>query len=574
MTSGGGSSEQRNGPARVLVVDDDESVRGVLMRTLSRFGYAPTAVSLVEEAIRELETSEFEVAILDIHLPGSDGISLLAWLKSRSPRTEAIMLSAHGSVETAVKCVQAGAFDFIEKPYSLEKLQHTVERALEHQRLHQTKKLFQAGQVIFATRDFESLPEAVVKVSMEVMSAEAATLFLPGVDGKFYIAHAFGLAPEVQRNTRIAVGEGIAGRVALSRKPLLLNGDASQTGLHKSKPQSRVRSSIIYPLVMADRVAGILTFNRLRDDVPYREGDLETAGVLASQVLLALENSRLARQSATAERLAAVGQLAAGIAHEINTPLQFVNDSVHFLTEAFPDLMSLLGEYEKVRSALSSADPEALTPAVLRNVDARSEAMDVGYLREAVPKALERVGEGLARMAEIVRAVKDFGRPDCRDKVATDLKRSVLSTLAVCRNEYKYVADVVTEFGDLPLVTCHPGEVNQVFLNLIVNAAHAVGEVVSGTERRGKIVIRTERDGDYALVSVEDTGGGIPLEARSRIFDPFFTTKVVGRGTGLGLPISRNIVEQHRGSLTFQTEVGHGTKFVVRLPFDDGGRVT
>jgi signal transduction histidine kinase/FixJ family two-component response regulator len=565
----GQSSERRREPARVLVVDDEEAIRFALRHTLAHYGYSPIAVGLAEDAVREFEAHEFDVAILDIQLPKSDGVSLLEWIKSRSPRTEAIMLSAHGSIETAMSCVRAGAYDFIEKPYRIEKMIHTIERALEHQRLDRTSALFHAGQVIFATRDFDHLPEAVVKVSKEVMSADAVTLLLPGLDGTFYVAHAFGLKPEVEEQTRIAVCDGIAERVALARKPLVINGDASQRAdLRGSTMPNSVRSSIAFPLVMADRVAGILMFDRFTDDVPYREADLETAAVLASQVLLALENSRLARQSATSEKLAAVGQLAAGIAHEINTPLQFVADSIGFLSESFADLTGLVDRYEKLRSRLGAGDLVKATTILLQDIDVQAESIDLAYLRDAMPKAFARASEGLGRVAEIVRAVKEFGRSDCHEKASADLKQCLQSTLTVCRSEYKYVADAVTEFGNVPPIVCHAGELNQVFLNLIVNAAHAIAEVVAGTERRGKISIRLERGGDDLLVSVEDTGAGIPLEVRARIFDPFFTTKAVGRGTGLGLSIARAIVEKHGGSLTFETEVGRGTKFVVRLPLE------
>ena len=175
--------------------------------------------------------------------------------------------------------------------------------------------------------------------------------------------------------------------------------------------------------------------------------------------------------------------------------------------------------------------------------------------------------EGVTRVATIVKAMKDFAHPEHNQKMAVDLNRALTSTLVVARNELKYVADVETAFGDLPPVECHVGDMNQVFLNLLVNAAHAIGDAVNGSGQRGKIGIRTWCEGDWVRISISDTGCGIPEAIRARVFDPFFTTKTVGRGTGQGLAISRSIVvDKHGGTLTFDSEVGRGTTFSIGLP--------
>ena len=555
--------------AGILVVDDDQAFRTAVVRLLARYGHTALAVDTAELALRHIEERDFDLAILDINLRASDGIDLLTEIKTRAPSTEGIVLSGHASIENAMRSANAGAFDFIEKPYREDRLVHAVDRALERRRLRQTSALFHAVQVIFHTRDLEHLPESIVKVSMEVMRADAATLLLPGLDRKFYVACAFGLDAEVVRDTRIAVGEGIAGRVALSRTPLVICGDASaHPDLHGATTYGRVRSSVVYPLILADEVIGILTFNRLTDDFPFRPTDLDRAAVLASQVVLALQNSRLVRQNVMAEKLAAVGQLAAGIAHEINTPIQFVGDSLHFLNETFTDLVSAIDRLEDIVERMSASTALDGGPTHLLEARQVADEMDLPYLKDAVPKAFDRTAEGVDRVAKIVQAVKDFGRPDRHERIAADLNQCLRSTLVVCCAEYKYVADVETYFAELRAVVCRPGELNQVFLNLVVNAAHAIADVVSGSDRRGKIVVRTRAESDHAVVSIEDTGTGIPPEVQPKIFDPFFTTKPVGRGTGLGLAIARTIVENHGGSLTFETQIGRGTRFSVRLPFE------
>jgi signal transduction histidine kinase len=176
------------------------------------------------------------------------------------------------------------------------------------------------------------------------------------------------------------------------------------------------------------------------------------------------------------------------------------------------------------------------------------------------------VADGLGRIAEIVRSMKEFSYADQREMSQVDLNRAINSTLVIARSEYKYVADVDVKLGELPLVTCHGGQINQVVLNLVVNAAHAIGDRVKGTHDKGLITVRTYMEGDTAVIMIGDTGGGIPDAIRKRIFEPFFTTKEVGKGTGQGLSIAHSVVKSHGGSLDFQTELGQGTNFFIRLP--------
>jgi len=269
-----------------------------------------------------------------------------------------------------------------------------------------------------------------------------------------------------------------------------------------------------------------------------------------------------------AQKLESVGRLASGIAHEINTPIQFVGDNTRFLQESFESFQSLLSKYQELRSALASG---TATPEFLAEVQRVEEASDCAFLMAEVPQALTQTLEGVERVATIVRAMKEFAHPEGKEMAAADLNKALQSTLTVARNELKYVADVETEFGDLPLVVCNVGDINQVFLNLLVNAAHAIGEVVKGTFERGKIRVRTQAEGNTVLVTISDTGCGIPEANRSKVFDPFFTTKEVGRGTGQGLAISRSVVvDRHKGTLSFDSEVGKGTTFYIRLPVDPG----
>ena len=277
------------------------------------------------------------------------------------------------------------------------------------------------------------------------------------------------------------------------------------------------------------------------------------------------KSQRIEEELRLAQKLEAVGQLAAGIAHEINTPVQFVGDSVHFLREAGSDLLRLVAHYREGVAALAAQPGHA---ALLDAIASAEEEADLDYLREQLPRACERAIKGIDRVGDIVRAMREFSHPDQREKTPTDLNKLLQSTLAVARNEYKYVADVETDFAELPDMLCHPGELGQVFLNLLVNAAQAIGEQIDNGGERGRIVVGTALDVDRTgvLVRIADNGGGIPENIRHRVFEQFFTTKAVGKGTGQGLAMARRIVQRHGGHIDFDSQPALGTTFSLHLP--------
>lgn len=271
-------------------------------------------------------------------------------------------------------------------------------------------------------------------------------------------------------------------------------------------------------------------------------------------------------QLSHAQKLEAVGQLAAGIAHEINTPVQFVGDSVHFLKEAFEDQWGLIVKYKQAVDTIACEPGREELMGAIREAE---ETADLEYLEENVPGSLDRCIEGLTRISSIVCAMKEFAHPDQRDKSPADLNQALQTTISIARSEYKYVAEVETDLDEIPPVSCYVGDLNQVFLNLLVNAAHAIGDVVGDTSSKGAIRVRTSLDGDTVQIEIEDTGAGIPAAVRDRIYDPFFTTKEVGKGSGQGLAIARSIiVDKHGGSLDCESEEGKGTTFIIRLPVD------
>lgn len=309
--------------------------------------------------------------------------------------------------------------------------------------------------------------------------------------------------------------------------------------------------------LVSKRTAQLAEMNeRLADDIRQREiADLE----LRERNLALMElNSKLSvaqQKLLQSEKLASIGQLAAGVAHEINNPIGYVFSNVGTLDGYLDDLFGMLDAYKE-------AEPAVADPVVAARLRALREKIDLDFLRTDIPLLMVESREGISRVRRIVQDLKDFSRTDAlQEWVWVDLRRGMDTTLNIVNNEIKYKADVVREYGDIPDIECQPSELNQVIMNLVVNAAHAMGE------EHGRITLRTGSDNAAEVwIEVEDTGGGIAPEHLSRIFDPFFTTKAIGKGTGLGLSLAYSTVQKHHGRIDVHSVIGRGTTFRITLP--------
>ena len=253
------------------------------------------------------------------------------------------------------------------------------------------------------------------------------------------------------------------------------------------------------------------------------------------------------------EKMASIGQLAAGVAHEINNPIGYVYSNLGTLEKYVQDTFGMLAQYEQAEAAIAD-------PGVRATLKAARDKLDIAFLKEDLSALMIESKDGITRVKKIVQNLKDFSHVDASDEWHyTDLHSGLNSTLNIVNNEIKYKADVIKEYGKIPEVECLSSQLNQVFMNLLVNAAHAI-------EEHGIITIRTGQQGDEVWVDVADTGKGIAPEHLSKIFDPFFTTKPIGKGTGLGLSLSYGIIQKHHGRIEVQSEVGKGTTFRVWLP--------
>jgi len=348
----------------------------------------------------------------------------------------------------------------------------------------------------------------------------------------------------------LALGKGIRVRLRSRRK----DGSTFTSGVTITP----IRSSGVrqYSVAVGSNISSALA-------------ERETKERLQNQLVAELqERDRISMELNLARKLESVGRLASGIAHEINTPIHYVGDGVSFLKSAVADLRQLVEMY---RDAIARLAQGAEPDVVQRRLAEMEAKFDKPFLDEEIPAAFERTHEGIERVASIVRAMKEFAHPDEREHSPADINRAIETTLLVASNEYKYCATVQTALGEVPAVMCNIGELNQVFLNVLVNAAHAI-EAAGRDAATGVIKVSTAAFGRFVDITFEDNGCGIPNENLERIFDPFFTTKEVGKGTGQGLAIARSIVvEKHGGTIDVRSDVGIGTRLVLRLPI--AGRV-
>ncbi len=511
---------------KILVIDDNVADRELIVRMLN----AQFTVLEAEDVNQGLEIFRRErpdCVLLDHYLPGMVGLDGL--VRFVHEHAAVIMITGAGDDRLAAEAFKRGARDYIlKRSISESVLRRMITREMERRRLE--------VDLLASQQRFD-----------EVASRIAEVLWMRALNGEFlYLSPSFeqvwgrpraGMTLELWESYIHPEDRGI--------KRDAQNGLASGTDYELDfrivRPDGQVRRihNRAYPIFEGSEIARV--------------------GGIARDVT---EEVRLGEQLRLAQKLEAIGQLAAGIAHEINTPAQYVGDNITFLAEGFRDVKPLL---EACVAAAKGAEP--LAAAELARL---VQAADLDYMVGEVPAAIDQAAAGIGRIKKIVLAMKEFSHP-ADDMTAADLNRAIENTVTVARNEWKYVADIALDLAeDLPPVVCYPSEINQVVLNLVVNAAHAIADMAAANDgKKGLISIATRAEGASVSISIGDTGCGIPGAIRHKVFDPFFTTKGLGKGTGQGLAIAhRIVVEHHHGTIEFESAVGEGTRFTLRLPID------
>lgn len=570
---------------RVLVVDDSRNIHDDFRKVLARpvdsgfaeleadlFGDAPAVtsspiqftvdsafqgedgVTMVSRAVAEKQP--YAVAFVDMRMPpGLDGLGTIVKLWDIDPQLQVVICSAYSDYSWSEIIARVGHNDrlvILRKPFdNIEVLQlaHALsEKWSLQQRVAQ--HLGQLEQLVSdrtrALHESQGLFRQILENTVDLITVVDTSR------RRIYTS------PSHQRLLGYAAGE------TLSAEPVALVHPDDQRTLRDAIDRVFTTAKSETVVVRMKHKEGFyLYFEASLGAVTDEQGQPLHLVITARDIT---ERHQKEIQTRLNQKLESIGLLAAGIAHEINTPTQFISDNARFLVDAFAQLNRVLDAYKGAVARLGAKGDAAKELESLRAVESDCE---LDYLRGEIPRTLDQSLEGLDRVGKIVRSLKEFSHPGSPIRTPIDLNHAVENAIMVCRHEWKYVAEVVTQLDpQLPQVPCLADEFNQAILNLLINAAHAIADTrPAGVDVKGTITVKTERSDSWAVIHVSDTGTGIPEAIRDRIFEPFFTTKPLGKGTGQGLPIVRSvIVGKHQGKIGFVTQLGKGTTFTVHLP--------
>ncbi len=531
---------------KILIVDDEQAIRNLLTNYLVTAGYECQTAENVASAKKMLALTNFDLLLSDLKMPGESGLDLIRYAKENYPQTGRVMITGVGDSEIACEIMTVGVYGYIIKPMSKEIVLITVENSLRHLRLdlHMNACKIELEKNISQRTEKLTAIMNNLGIGVVMLDRDMKVLELNRKMEQWYS----NVAPEKGICCYNAFKSPHADRICKSC-PM---ATTFQTG------------NVCEATFSVSNDLGIRDFRVVTSPILDNSGRIYAGIALYEDVT---EKLLLERDLAQAQKFEAVGQLAAGIAHEINSPIQYIGDNISFLKDSFDEISKVLDTYDHLWQELT--DKGDIPAEIGRQLSSAVEDADIVFLWEEIPKTINQSLEGVRRVEKIVRAMKDFSHPGSDEKTAVDINKTLESTITVCKNEWKYVAEMETNFAlDLPPVPCFAGEISQVFLNIIVNAAHAIGDSTEDRSKgKGIISIRTRKAENNIQVRISDTGGGIPKEIQDRVFDPFFTTKALGKGTGQGLAIAhRVVVDKHQGSLFFETEEGRGTTFVIEIP--------
>lgn len=544
---------------RILVIDDEEIIRHLLSRTLGEKGYEIEIAKDGSVALGKIKRNFFNLLIADLKMPKIDGMEVLKEIKKGNPYIEVIIITGYPTIESAVEAIKIGAYDFISKPFDIQEMESTVSRCLEKQKfalnhieLSELMTFFEISKTIIATTSLDSLLELILDAALGIVKVKRGSLLLVDERTKeLKIKVARGLSGEVISNTRIKLGEGICGRVVKEKKPVLVT-DIEQDSKFQSnnKSQYETNSFLSIPLVskyLQENVLGVINITDKISGESFTEREQTLLSVLAGQAVAVIENYKLysqlqdkiensnriikelnetQNQLIQSEKMAAVGQLAFGIAHEIRNPLGIILVGVEFLKN-------------KVVNKKEEVTRESVKK-IKQSID-RANNIIIDLLKFSRASQLELQSVNVCKtMDEVISLIKNH---------------AYLNNVQIKRNytkkDFRGKAD--------------PTMLQQAFFNLCINAIDAM-------PKGGKLCInvylgkREEAGRKRVIIEIEDTGKGIPKDKLSKIFEPFFTTKGPGKGTGLGLSIVHLILERHNATIEVESQAGKGTKFIIRLP--------
>jgi PAS domain S-box-containing protein len=561
---------------RILIVDDEPEIRRLLARILEgQKGHQVVLAANADEAVTALKSVPVDLVLSDIQMPGQSGLELAAFIKTHYPDTGIVLVSILRNPEEIKTALAIGLFGYILKPFDSQQVLITVANALRRQELEAKerrtrreleKEVFTSRIHLKQTTHEIEQARADLKASNRILheqlifmqtllNAIPHPVFYKDLNGILLGCNdAFGQF--LGREKKDIVGHTTQAFASTDNAPTITETDNKLL---------RQESNLTYEANMRDGRQN--PHNVLVTKALYKDAEGRPVGIVG--VLLDITEHKqsesalrgMERELMQSQKMASIGQLAAGVAHEINNPTGFVSSNLKTLGDYQQGLKELIVEYQVLKAALKEsgmAQGEALA-CLIEKIEALEAEMDLAYILEDVQSLIAESREGTERIKRIVEDLKHFAHPG-QDKVQeTDINAGLSSTLNIVNNELKYKATVIREFGELPIISANPQQLNQVFANILVNAAQAI-------ENQGEIRVRTRHADGWVEILISDTGCGIPSENLAKIFEPFFTTKEVGKGTGLGMNIAYNIVKKHKGDILVDSKAGEGTTFTIRLP--------
>jgi len=608
-------------PLEILVVDDNPNNLHLVRTLLTEHGYKVRLATSGQMGLTSATSCPPDLILLDVDMPDLNGFEVCKRLKA-NPTTKLIpiiFLSAMNQTFDKVQAFTLGGVDYLTKPFDESELLARLNTHLMLNWLREEEKrtnriledkvqdltlALKAAKTLASHHLKYNLFSILMNLFQEATEASQGALLIKR--GEQWVIEAViqnesdpaqGLIfQSLGHLSNSALPTPMIDQVIQSQETIVFNDltnipeavlGIEYVNLHH--PQSCLAA----PIVAGETVVGVVYLENPHTTGHFTQNRMNMVHLLGAQAASAIENDQfyvtlkkqtedlnqakkrveaelkerklLERQLIQSQKMESIGQLAAGIAHEINTPVQFVGDNVRFLGDSFKNLTTF---FDKYKCWLQMVDQSGVPDTLVQESKGMLQEADWEYLEKEIPLSIHQSLEGVERIATIVKSLKEFSHPGMKERVHANLNHCIETTITVAKNEWKYVAELKTDLDpQLPLIPCLVNEFNQVMLNIIINAAHAIAEVVKNSGDKGRLTISTTRIGEWAEVRISDTGAGIPESIRSKLFDPFFTTKKIGKGTGLGLALAHTIiVDQHGGTIDFQSTPGTGTTFIIRLP--------
>jgi PAS domain S-box-containing protein len=559
----------------VLHAEDDPLLRRSTAMYLDTLGFRTMEAENGLKAWEIFQQERPDLVLTDLRMPVMDGFELLTKVIADSPDTPILILSGIGTMTDVIEALHLGAWDYLTKPMTeMSILLHAINKALERSKMlrdsHNYQQLLEqtvrdrTQKLEDELQERKKIEQLVIRAKQEwerTMDAMPDLIALLDINQRM-----------IRVNKPMAAAMGLTPAEAVGQKCYYCFHSKRCSPDHCPHVQMLGDGQPHTIEIEEERLGGIfevIVVPRYDSDNTTLIGSIHIARDITARKEAEREQKKLQSQLLHAQKLESVGRLAAGIAHEINTPTQYVGTNIDFLDEAFLDVSKLV---EHLQALLQAEEDGSLTPQQFQDARQTLEESDWEYLSTELPSAIGQSRDGLKRVTSIVRAMKEFSHPGSKEKVAANLNTIIQTTITVATNEWKYVAEIKTDFDPaLPSVSCLSDELGQVILNMLVNAAHAIGDKLGENPegKKGTITLSTRQDEKWVELRISDTGAGIPEKIRQQVFDPFFTTKQVGKGTGQGLAIVHDVITgKHQGTIALESEVGVGTTFIIRLPQD------